>query len=91
MGKPPETGKTEVILSPLICTTWPALFCANLTLLLHFLCLSTLGFPGGSDLKESACNTGDLGLIPGLGRSLGGGHGNPLQYSFLENSMDRGS
>ena len=44
-----------------------------------------LGFPGGSDGKESACNTGDLGLIPGLGRSPGKGHGNPLQYSFLEN------
>ena len=40
---------------------------------------------------ESACNTGELGLIPGLGRSLGGGHGNPLQYSFLENPMDRGA
>jgi len=44
-----------------------------------------LGFPGGSVGKESSCNAGDLGLIPGLGRSLGGGHGNPLQYSYLEN------
>ena len=43
------------------------------------------GFPGGSDGKESACHAGDLGSIPGLGRSPGGGHGNPLQYSFLEN------
>ena len=43
-----------------------------------------LGFPGGSDGKESACNVGDLGLVPGLGRSPGGGHGNPLQYSCLE-------
>jgi len=42
-------------------------------------------FPGGSDSKESACNVGDLGLISGLGRSPGGGHGNPLQYSCLEN------
>ena len=42
-------------------------------------------FPGGSDGKESACNEGDLGLIPGLGRSPGRGHGNPLQYSGLEN------
>ena len=41
-------------------------------------------FPGGSDGKESACNVGDLGSIPGLGRSPGGGHGNPLQYSYLE-------
>ena len=45
-----------------------------------------LGFPGGSDGKESTFNTGDLGLIPELGRSPGGGHGNPLQYSCLENS-----
>ena len=44
-----------------------------------------MGFPGGSDGKESACNAGDLGLIPGLGRSPGGEHGNPLQYSCLEN------
>ena len=44
-----------------------------------------VGFPGGSDSKESACNMGDLGLIPGLGRSPGEGHGNPLQYSCLEN------
>ena len=42
-------------------------------------------FPGGSDGKESTYNPGDLGLIPGLGRSAGGGHGNPLQYSCLEN------
>ena len=44
-----------------------------------------MGFPGGSDSKESACNVGDMGLIPRLGRSPGGGHGNPLQYSYLEN------
>ena len=50
-----------------------------------------LGFPGGSDCKESTCNAGDLGSIPGLGRSPGGGHGNPLQYSCLENSRDRGA
>ena len=43
------------------------------------------GFPGGSAGKESACNVGHPGLIPGLGRFLGGGHGNPLQYSCLEN------
>ena len=44
-----------------------------------------LGFPGGSGDKESACNMRDLGSIPGLRRSPGGGHGNPLQYSCLEN------
>ena len=42
-------------------------------------------FPGGSEGKESTCNVGDLGSIPGLGRSPGGGYGNPLQYSCLEN------
>ena len=47
--------------------------------------LSYKGFPGGSDGKEYACNVGDLGLIPGLGRSPGGGHGYPHQYSCLEN------
>ena len=47
-----------------------------------------LGFPGGSAGKESACNAGDLGSISGLGRSPGGGHGNQLQYSGLENSRD---
>ena len=45
---------------------------------------------GGSDRKESACKAEDLGLIPGLGRSPGEGNGYPLQYSCLENSMDRG-
>ena len=49
-----------------------------------------MDFPGGSDGKESACNAGDLGLIPGLGRPPGKGNGNPLQYSGLENSMRRG-
>ena len=46
-----------------------------------------LGFPGGSEDKESAYNAGDLGSIPGLGRSPGEGNGNPLQYSCLENPM----
>ena len=45
-----------------------------------------MGFPGGSDGKESACNVGDQGSVPGLGRFSGGGHGNPLQYSSLVNS-----
>ena len=46
---------------------------------------------GGSNSKESICNMGDLGSIPGLGRFPGEGHGNPLQHSCLENSMDRGA
>ena len=49
-----------------------------------------MGFPGGSDDKESACNAGDVGWIPGLGRSPGEWTGNSLQYSCLENPMDRG-
>ena len=52
---------------------------------------SNICFPGGSDGKESTCNAGDLGSVPGLGRSPGEGHGNPLQYSCLENPMDRGA
>ena len=47
--------------------------------------------PGHSDSKESACRAGDLGLIPGSGRSPGEGNGNPLKYSCLESSMDRGA
>ena len=47
-------------------------------------------FPGGSDGKASACNAGDLGSIPGCGRSLGGGSGNPCQYSCLQDPRDRG-
>ena len=50
-----------------------------------------MGFPVGSDCKKSACSAGDPGLIPGLERSPGEGHSNPLQYSCLENSLDRGA
>ena len=50
-----------------------------------------LGFPGGSEGKESTCSMGDLALIPGLGRSPGGGHGNLFQYSYLKNSYGQRS
>ena len=50
-----------------------------------------MGFPGSSVSKESACSAGDPGLIPGSGRSSGEGNGNPLQYSCLENPIDRGA
>ena len=50
----------------------------------------SMGFPGGSAGKESTCNTGDLGLIPGSGKSPGEGKGSPLRYSCLENSMAMG-
>ena len=53
------------------------------------ICVS--GFPGSSEGKESDCNAGDQGAIPGLGRSPGEGNGKPLQYSCLENSMDKGA
>ena len=52
--------------------------------------MCTKSFPSGSDGKESACYAGDLGSIPGWGRSPGDGNGNPLQYSCLENSKHRG-
>ena len=53
--------------------------------------LWTMVIPSGSDGKESICNEGDMGSIPGLGRDPGGGNGHPLQYSGLENSMNRGA
>ena len=56
----------------------------------NHLCL-LYGFPGGSDGKASVCNAGDLGSIPGLGRSPGEGNGSSLQYSYLENPMDCGA
>ena len=53
--------------------------------------ISGCGSPGGSVVKNLPANAGDLGLVPGLRRSPGEGNGNPLQYSCLENSMDRGA
>ena len=61
------------------------------TLLSPLNCICILDFPGGSDSKVSACNVGDLGSTPGLGRSPGAGNGNPLQYSCLKNPMDGGT
>ena len=62
----------------------------RVSLLVTYFMYSSVGFPGGSEVKASAFNAGDLGLIPGSGRSPGEGNGNPLQYSCLENPMDRG-
>ena len=59
--------------------------------LLYMYIMYISGFLGGSDGKASACNVGDLGLIPRWGRSSGEGNGNPLQYSCLENPMDGGA
>ena len=61
---------------------------ADMNLILH---TPSTGIPGGSEDKASACNAGDPGSIPGLGRSSGEGNGNPLQYFCLENPMDRGA
>ena len=64
---------------------------SNLFLYLLLLVNTPKGFPCGSEGKESACNAEDPGSIPGSGRSLGEGNGNPLQYSCLENPMNRGT
>ena len=58
---------------------------------LLYTCLYRTGFPGGSEVKVSSCNVGDLGSIPGSGRSPGEENGNPLQYSCLKNLMDGGA
>ena len=65
--------------------------CKNVNPISLSLIIIFLGFPGGTNGRESACNAGDVGWIPGLGTSPGGGHGNSLQYSCLGNSMDRGA
>ena len=66
-------------------------FCVSIGAFLRDYILVFKGFPGGAEVKASACNVGDLGSIPGSGRSLGEGNGNPLQYSSLENPMDGGA
>ena len=72
-------GDTSI---PFIATTLP---------IPHLTLMPLSDFPGGSDGKASVYNVGDPGSIPGLGRSLGEGNGNPLQYYCLENPMDRGA
>ena len=69
------------------------LFPINLFISVHFRLnhIAVVGFPGGSDGKESACNAEDLGSIPELGRFPREGNGNPLQYSCLKNPMDEGT
>ena len=66
-------------------------FKLNIWILFIYLVISVLGFPCGSVVKNLSANVGDMGLIPGSGRSPGGGNGNPLQYSCLGNPMDRGA
>ena len=70
----------------IISPKWEQSKCPSMNERINKICyMHILGFPGGSDSKESACNVGDLGLISELGRFPGGGHGNPFQYSCLEN------
>ena len=94
---PPTTGVVRLLgssnVTHLSLQSWLGMWCL-LLLTLHHPPLNSpfteLSFPGGSEGKESACNAGDPALIPESGRSPGGGHGNPLQYSYLENPTDRG-
>ena len=77
----------RVPISPHPCQTY-FLVCVCVCVLIV---INLLGFPGGSLSRESAFSTEDAGLIPGSGRFPGGGHSSPLQYSCLENPMDRGA
>ena len=76
--------------SPLSLPSCSMVVSLHMSVTRSLLFMRILGFPGGSDGKESTCNVGHLGSIPGSGRSPGEGNSYPLQYSFLENSMDRG-
>ena len=95
--KEPAFSLTDLSYFYLVSISFSSAVCMIFFLLLTlgFVCCSfyssfrcKVGFPGSPDSKASACNAGDLGSIPGLGRSPGEGNGYPLQYSGLENSMD---
>ena len=89
LEKPMDRGAWQATVHGVI-KSWTLL--SNFTFFLSFFWPKyRLVFPGGSDGKESACSSGDPGSIPGLVRSPGKTNGNPLQYSCLENSMDRGA
>ena len=81
-----QHGRAEILPLDLahLAQTWLFYFPDNFNLTHDY-----VGFPGGSEGKESVCSAGDLGSIPGLGRSPGEANGNPLQYFCLENPMDR--
>ena len=78
-------------LSTISSISWLCTFCFYFIIIIFAMRYVDLGFPSSSDSKESACNAGDLGSIPGLGISPGEGNGNPLQFSCMDNSMDRGA
>ena len=85
-GKEIQKGwNTCIPIADLLCSTVKTQYFKATIVQLYF------DFPGGSDGKASVYNAGDLGLIPGSGRSAGEGNGNPLQYYCLENPMDRGA
>ena len=83
-----EPGGLQSIGSQRVRRDWSDLRCTH-AIYTYWQTWNVLGFPGGSESKESACNVEDPGSIPGSGRSFGEEDGNPLQYSRLENSMDR--
>ena len=85
-----KEGKTQVKQGRESCIQFPAELYQDLFFFFFFFSWDIVS-EGDSDGKESACNVRDLGSVPGLGRSPGGGHGSPLQYSCLENPMDRGT
>ena len=94
----PQSSLSSASLMYLVLPRFPQIFPGHwqalpekLTLAKQEQLMSNRGFPGGANGEKSACNVGDLGSIPGSGRSPGEGHGNPLQYSCLENPMDRGA
>ena len=91
LSLPYPCGGTKSIRGITLCLSyvWQKTF-PKLSSFFFTLCIEFWGFPGGSDGKESACNVGGLSLTPGLGRYPGEGNGHPLQYSCLENPMDRG-
>ena len=70
---------------------WTKIWSISIFIYLHLYLGNGMGFPGGSDGKESAGDAGDLSLISGSRKLHGGGNGNPLQYACLENPMDRGA
>jgi len=81
----------ETEIKPWLIASFANVFSHSLGFFLFMVSFAVWGFPGGSEVKASACNVGDLGSVPGSGRSPGEGNGNPLQYSCLENPMDGGA
>ena len=83
--------KMAVFLHIVVGKSWKRQNAKGVAFLNHRIKTFSTGFPGCSVGKESTCNVGDMCSIPGLGRSLGGGHGKPLKYSYLENPVNKGA